>query len=333
MTLITTRYDARSTADDVVAGLDLTGTRAVVTGASSGVGVEIARSLARAGCDVTLAVRDTVAGERVAADIAATTGRTPAVAPLDLVDRASVAAFVRGWDGPLHLLVNNAGIMAGPLRRTAEGWESQFATNHLGHFALALGLHDALAEAATARHAVFGGARVVAVSSSGHLGSPVVVDDLHFDRRPYDEWAAYGQSKTANVLFAVEATRRWADDGIVANAVMPGGIRTGLQKHVPQATQDGWAEDERAGRLVMKTTQQGAATSLVAAVAPEFAGTGGHYLEDGDESPTVANDAQTGTGVRAWALDPAAAAELWEVSTALLASGRSGPRADGDART
>ncbi len=319
MTLITTSYGPGTTADEVVAGIDLSGTSAVVTGGSSGIGVETARSLARAGAEVTLAVRDTAVGDRVAGDITASTGKPVRVARLDLVDRASIAAFVQAWEGPLHLLVNNAGIMAGPLQRTPEGWESQFATNHLGHFALALGLHDALATAAAQQHPVYGGARIVAVSSSGHLGSPVVFEDLHFDRRPYDEWAAYGQSKTANVLFAVEATRRWAVDSIVANALMPGGIRTGLQKHISQETQDSWADLERAGKLVMKSTQQGAATSLVAAVAPEFAHTGGHYLEDGNESATVANDVSTDSGVRAWALDPASAARLWDTSLALIA--------------
>jgi NAD(P)-dependent dehydrogenase (short-subunit alcohol dehydrogenase family) len=201
-------------------------------------------------------------------------------------------------------------VMASPLRRTAEGWELQLATNHLGHFALATGLYDALAAA--------GDARIVSVSSSGHLGSPVVFDDLMFERRPYDPWAAYGQSKTANVLFAVEATRRWAGDGIVANALMPGGIMTNLQRYVPQAVKDGWAELERSGAFTMKTPQQGAATTLVAAVAPELAGIGGRYLEDCQEAPTVANDAEASSGVRAWALDPVAAERLWDVSLDLL---------------
>ena len=314
MSLITTRFTATSTADEVAAGHRLDGRRAVVTGASSGIGIETARSLARAGAEVTLAVRDTDAGARVAADIVATTGNPRVrVARLDLTDRASIAAFVGSWTGQLDLLVANAGIMALPERQlTAEGWEMQFATNHLGHLALALGLHDALATA--------GRARIVSLSSSGHLTSPVVFDDLWFDRRPYDPWSAYGQSKTANVLFAVEATRRWAPDGIVANAVMPGGIMTNLQKHVSQEVRDSWAEGERSGRFTMKTPQQGAATTLVAALAPEFAGTGGHYLEDATEAPTVADDAEVGSGVRAWALDPGAATRLWDVSLDLLAT-------------
>ena len=311
MGLISTGFGATTTADEVVAGVDLTGRRAVVTGAASGIGVETARSLARAGAEVTLAVPDTGAGERVARDIVATTGNEQVrVAHLDLVDRATTGAFVQAWDGPLDLLVNNAGIMASPLARTPEGWESQFATNHVGHMALALGLHEALAAA--------GSARIVSVSSSGHLSSPVVFDDLHFERRPYEPWAAYGQSKTAKVLFAVEATRRWAGDGIVANALMPGGIMTNLQRHVPQSTKDDWAKMIETGRFTPKTPQQGAATTLVAAVAPEFAGTGGHYLEDCNEAPTVANDAQVQAGVREWALDPAQAQRLWDVTLGLL---------------
>lgn len=314
MDLITTPFGAATTADEVVAGLDLHGTRAVVTGGASGIGVETARSLARAGADVVLAVRDTTAGQRVAQDIEATTGRAVELAHVDLLDRRTVTAFTDAWTGALSLLVLNAGIMANPLTRTPEGWESQFATNHLGHFALTLGLHRAMAGA--------GGARIVSVSSSGHLASPVVFDDLHFERRGYSPWSAYGQSKTANVLLAVEATRRWYDDGIVANALMPGGIMTGLQKHVPQSTKDDWARMVEDGRFVFKTTQQGAATSLVAAVSPAFAETGGHYLEDCNESETVADDAEVGRGVRRWAKDPDAAHLLWETSCELLDQSR-----------
>ncbi|MBO0850573.1 MAG: SDR family NAD(P)-dependent oxidoreductase, partial [Pseudonocardia sp.] len=220
---ITTPFSAESTAAEVIAGVDLSDHRAVVTGGASGIGIETARALAGAGAEVTLAVRNMAAGERSAADIVESTGnKAVLLAELDLADQASVAAFVAGWDGPLHILVNNAGVMASPLMRTPRGWEMQFATNHLGHFALAIGLHDALAAA--------GGARIVSVSSSAHHRSPVVFSDIHFERREYDPWLAYGQSKTANVLFAVEATKRWAADGIRANALMPGGIRTNLQR-------------------------------------------------------------------------------------------------------
>lgn len=322
MTLISTGHGPRTTADGVVAGLDLAGVRAVVTGGASGLGLETARSLARAGARVTVAVRDPAVGGRAAVDIAATAGGVPvAVARLDLSDPASVAGFCRSWTGPLHLLVNNAGTMAGPLRRTALGWESQFATNHLGHFALAAGLHGALAAGAATAGAL-GGARIVAVSSSAHQFSGVVLDDLHFDRRAYDEWAAYGQSKTANVLFAVEATRRWADDGIVANAVMPGNIETGLQRHLPPDVMADYRRMQASGELPMKTTAEGAATTLIAAVAPELAGKGGHYLENGNEVRVVpdVDPFPPDGGVRRHALDPEQARRLWSASAELTST-------------
>ena len=212
--LIRTRFTAESTATEVVTGVDLHGRRAIVTGGSSGIGIETARALASAGADVTLAVRDTAAGKRAAADIVSgdPAARVSVVA-LDLAQAGSVRDFASSWEDPLHMLVNNAGIMAIPLSRTEQGWEMQFATNHLGHFALATALRSALSRAQ--------GARIVAVSSAGHFFSPVIFDDIHFERRPYDPWSAYGQSKTANILFAVAASSRWADDGIAANSLMP----------------------------------------------------------------------------------------------------------------
>ena len=304
-THITTPYSGQTTADDIVGGLDLAGQRMIITGGASGIGVQTAASLARTGAEVTLAVRDVKAGEQVAAQIIDATGNKHIlVAPLDLADQASVRSFVAGWEGPLHVLVNNAGVMAAPLMRTPEGWEMQFATNHLGHFALATGLHRSLASA--------GAARVVSVSSSAHLGSGVVFDDIHFRVRPYEPWAAYAQSKTANVLFAVEGTRRWADDGIFINALMPGAIRTGLQRYVSDAELDRMRAATGSREVSWKTPQQGAATSVLLAVSPLLEGIGGRYFEDCNEA--LPNVPGTRRGVAAHALEPEAAARLWQVS-------------------
>ena len=314
---IATGFDARSTAAEVVAGIDLTGRSAVVTGAASGSGVETARALAAAGAAVTLAVRDVDAARPVADDITATTGNTAvSVASLDLTDIASVDEFVAAWTGPLHILVNNAGVMTTPEAYTAPGWELQFATNHMGHFALALGLHDTLA--------ADGSARIVSVSSSGHGDSPVVFDDLFFDRRPYDPGQAYGQSKTANVLFAVEATRRWAVDGITANALMPGGIWTNLQRHWDPDVLDRTKEMVAASGMAAKTPEQGAATSVLLATSPALRGIGGRYFEDCHEAVVVPEIVDGISGVRDYALDPDAARRLWDISLDLLTKARSG---------
>jgi len=265
-------------------------------------------------------VRNPTAGRAVAESIKESTGALrPRVLPLDLADQDTIARFVEAWSGPLHVLINNAGLVTSGLERTHEGWELQFATNHLGHFALTVGLHDALALGATERD----GARIVALSSTAHMRAGVDFDDLHFERRAYDPQIAYAQSKTANSLFAVEATRRWASDGIVANAVNPGGVATGLQRNFTTKQKESLDAAEAAGVFAYKTIEQGAATSIVAAVAPEFAHTGGHYLDDAQEAYTAPNDADLAEhphGVKEWALDPAAAARLWTVSTGLLRS-------------
>ncbi|WIB68928.1 SDR family NAD(P)-dependent oxidoreductase [Curtobacterium sp. MCBD17_035] len=314
--LIRTRFDAESTAADVLVDVDLMGLRAIVTGASSGLGVETARALTAAGAAVTLAVRNTSAGTAVADVVAHSTGRRPDVRHLDLADRASVAAFVAHWEAPLHLLVNNAGVVTGGLERTAEGRELQFATNHLGHHALANGLRRSLARGAAERD----GARIVALSSTAHMRANVDLDDLDFTRSEYDPQIAYARAKTANSLFAVAATRRWADDGIVANAVNPGGIATGLQRNFSAAQKASLEAAEAAGVFAYKTVEQGAATTMVAAVAHEFAHTGGHYLDDCQEAYTVPNEASLADhphGVKAWALDPDAADRLWRASEEL----------------
>ena len=302
-----TPFDFHSTAAQVVAGIDLSGKRVLVTGAASGIGVETARALAGARAEVTMAVRNVEAGKAVADDVRRTTGNERIhVWPLDLADQRSIATFVASWRDPLHVLINNAGIMAVPdLQRTREGWEMQLATNYLGHFALTLGLHDALAAA--------GEARVVSVSSSGHMFSPVVLDDLHFAYRPYEPVLAYGQSKTANVLLAVGITQRWASEGITANAVMPGAIATSLQRHTGGL---------RTPPALRKTAQQGAATSVLLASWPGLKGIGGRYFENNQEAQVVANNNGYASGVAPYALDVENAERLWLHAERLLATAR-----------
>ncbi|HEY3926443.1 MAG TPA: SDR family NAD(P)-dependent oxidoreductase [Acidothermaceae bacterium] len=308
---IITPFGAESTAAQVIEGIDLTGKRTIVTGGASGIGVETARALASAGAEVTLAVRNVEAGESTAAAIIDSTGNKQIlVAPLDLADQASVAAFVAAWDGPLDVLINNAGVMASPLMPTPQGWEMQFATNHLGHFALATGLHSALA--------AVGNARVVSVSSSAHHRSPMVFEDIHFERREYEPWSAYGQSKTANVLFAVEATKHWANDGITVNALMPGGIRTNLQRYVSEEELDRLRAAAGATAAKWKTPEQGAATSILVATSPLLDGIGGRYFEDCNEA--LVGELSARNGVAAYALDPDAATRLWQVSLDTLAA-------------
>ncbi|MFI9778407.1 SDR family NAD(P)-dependent oxidoreductase [Streptomyces sp. NPDC051956] len=308
-------FGATTTAAEILNGVDLHGRRAVVTGASSGIGVETVRALAAAGADVTLAVRNTDAGarvtERLEAELPSGSGKLT-VGRLDLADRSTVTEFVSAWDGPLHILVNNAGLMAPPeLARTPDGREMQFGVNHLGHFALAVGLHPALAAA--------GGSRVVSVSSIGHLFSPVVFDDLDYRFRPYDPWTSYGQSKTANALFAVGAAERWADDGITANALMPGNIAdTSLARHMDMQQV---ADFIASGELALppgKTVEQGAATSVLMAASPTVEGITGRYFEDCAEAKPVTQRAGAVAGVAPYALDPDNAARLWAVSEAFV---------------
>ncbi|BEP13045.1 SDR family NAD(P)-dependent oxidoreductase [Acidothermaceae bacterium B102] len=305
----TTPFGHDTTAAEVVVGVDLTGKRAVVTGAASGIGVETARALATAGAEVTLAVRDLGAGEAVAKEINGATGRDDVrVGYLDLAKRSSVEAFVSDWSGPLNILVNNAGVMASPRMYTVDGWELQFGTNHMGHFILTTGLRPALAAA--------DGARVVSVSSSGHLRSSVDFDDLRFMQREYDPWLAYGQSKTANIWMANEIAVRWRDDGIVANSLMPGAIHTNLQRHVSAQELDRLRA--RSGPDIgWKSVEQGAATSVLLAASPLVAGVTGRYYENCNEAEPNAGGARTGYAT--WAYDEAGAARLWDTSLQLLA--------------
>lgn len=303
MSTTQTAFDATTTAAEIVAGVNLSGKRAIVTGASSGIGIETARALVQAGADVTLAVRDVEAGARVARDIG--TDRVH-VAELDLSQQSSIATFASAWRGRLDILVENAGIMASPEKRTAEGWEMQFATNHLGHFALALGLHAALKEA--------GHARVVVVSSVGHINGDIQFDDPNFERHPYDPWKAYSQSKTANILFAVEAAKRWKADGIAVNALNPGRIgETNLSRFMdaPPA-----AFDPKSTDVSYKNVQQGAATSVLLAASPLVEGVTGAYFEDC--VPAVPHKPGVRRGVASYAIDPERAERLWAMSLRLL---------------
>lgn len=308
---ITTPFGATSTADQVIAGVDLGGKRAIVTGASSGIGEETARALANAGAEVTLAVRNLAAGHAAAAAIAESSGSGRVhVAPLDLSDRRSVHSFVAAWRGPLHILVNNAGIMATPEHRTAEGWEMQFATNHLGHFALTTGLHEALAAS--------GEARIVNVSSCGHVSGEVLFDDPNFERHPYSAWAAYFQSKTANVLFTVELAKRWSPEAITANALHPGRIvSTGLMRNTDPSARPP-VDPEDSAVVWAKDIPQGAATSVLLAASPLVQGVTGRYFEDCQEAEPYTQGISS--GVAGYALDPQKAARLWQLSLEFLAT-------------
>lgn len=300
-------FSADSTASDVVAAIDLSGRRALVTGGGSGIGRETARVLAKAGAEVTITARDVASGQEAAADIIAATGNNQVfVAPLDLRGSSSIRALVNSWTGPLHILVNNAGIVLTEKRLTTDGWEEMFATNYLGHFALTTGLHSALAAG--------GNARVVTLSSDAHLSSPVVFDDINYENRQYDWSTAYGQSKTAAILFAVEASRRWAQDGITVNAVHPGAVgATGLARHMSEDVLSGLMAS---AEFVPKTLEQGAATPVFVSTSPLLEGVGGLYFEDLSQ----AEEAQPGgaTGVADYALDRVAAQQLWQISERAL---------------
>lgn len=321
----TTELGWDTTADEAIVGIDLRGIRALVTGGTSGIGAETGRVLAAAGAEVTLTGRNLEAGARVVEEIATRhQGASVRIAALDLSDGNSVSAFAAAWSGPLHLLVNNAGVMALPTRMLSPaGHELQFATNHLGHFALATALHSALA-AGAADPVVTGGplgrARVVSLSSRGHLRAPVDFDDVDFKhRRPYDPMIAYGQSKTANVLFAVDAARRWADDGITVNAVHPGAIlETNLSRHMAPEVLEGI---QASNLQAFKSIEQGAATSVVVSTAPALAGVSGRYFEDcrqaevlGPDEPDIASQPR---GVAWYALDQDNARRLWTLSQEL----------------
>ena len=310
---ITSPFGAFTPAREVALGHDLTGKSAVVTGAATGIGVETARALAEAGAAVTLAVRNREAGETIAAEINRTAkGAKASVGPLDLSNLASVRAFADEWgDAPLHILINNAGVMACPQSYTADDLEMQIGTNHFGHALLTLSLARALEKGAKAGRT----ARVIELTSIGHRRSNINWDDPHYRTRAYDKWESYGQSKTANSLFAVGFNQRFKDRGVTANAVMPGGIMTPLQRHLPREEMIAFGWIDEAGNVAQgfKTTEQGASTSVWAAVGSELEGIGGLYLENCAQAEP-ANPENPRGGVWPWALDPEGADRLWAIT-------------------
>ncbi|MFF0011151.1 SDR family NAD(P)-dependent oxidoreductase [Streptomyces sp. NPDC005374] len=301
-------FGAHSTADDVLAGVDLSGKLAIVTGGYSGLGLETTRALTKAGARVVVPARRPDTAREALAGLDGVE-----LDELDLGDLESVRAFAERFlasGRTVDLVIDNAGIMACPETRVGPGWEAQFATNHLGHFALINRLWPAIEP---------GGARVVSVSSRAHHFHGMRWDDVQW-RTGYDKWQAYGQAKTANVLFAVHLDELGADRGVRAFALHPGGILTPLQRHLPKAemVERGWI-DEQGNALNpsgFKSPEQGAATQVWAATSPQLAGMGGVYLEDCDIAEPAVDGDESG-GVKAWATDPEQAARLWTLSAEL----------------
>lgn len=301
---------------EVVKGIDLSGKTAIVTGGSSGIGIETARALASAGARVILSVRSRMLAEDAAADIRKTTGNDKVgVADMDLGDWASVRNFADSFlatGQPLHILINNAGIMATPERRIMGNVESQFGTNHLGHMLLTCKLAPALLKGAPAR--------VVCLTSIGHRRSGIKFDDPNFEKTPYDKWEAYGQSKTADSLFAVELNRRLEPRRVTAYAVHPGGIMTNLQRDMSAAEINamGWLDKDGKPREGFKTPAGGASTAVWCATSPLLAAGGGVYCEDCNIAELKPANDPTFTGVRSWAVDQEAAKKLWSLSEKML---------------
>ena len=319
---MTKTFDATSTTDEVLAGVDLTGKRVLVTGVSAGLGVETARTLAAHGAQVVGAARDLAKAERATAEIRAqaANGGALELVELDLASLGSVRNCADGLvaDGrPFDIVIANAGVMRTPLGRTADGFETQFGTNHLGHFVLVNRIASLIAP----------GGRLVNVSSSGHRYSDVDLDDPNFERAPYDPMIAYGRSKTANILFAVEFDRRHRARGVRATALHPGGILTELDRHMQpgelQATVDRInAELTAEGRppFQFKTIPQGAATSVWAACVASAEEVGARYCEDCQVSQvTEGLISPVSPGVRPYALDPEHAKALWAKSEEMVA--------------
>jgi len=309
-------FHAKSTAMVVLNGIDLTGKNAIVTGGYSGIGTETVRALAAAGATVTVPARRLDQAKEVLDDFP---GKLE-IAQMDLANLSDVRAFAENYlatERPLHILINNAGIMACPEGRVGPGWERQFGVNHLGHFALTKALLPALQKA--------DGARVVALSSTAHIRSDVHWGDPHFHNHPYDKWDAYGQAKSANALFARQVDHLWQGDGIRAFSVHPGGIFTPLQRHLPdeEMVALGWKNPDGSVpeqvAAMFKTPAQGASTSTWAATNPMLDGMGGVYCENCDIAQAATPESQRWEHAREWICDDEKAERLWAMSEEMLA--------------
>ncbi|XVV09035.1 SDR family NAD(P)-dependent oxidoreductase [Actinoplanes sp. CA-131856] len=292
-----TPFDRRTTADEVLKGIDLTGRRYIVTGGASGIGLATAQALSRAGAEVTVATRRPSGDHRA----------------LDLSDLDSVRAFTEAWDGPVHGIVANGGVMALPTRETAQnGWESQLAINFLGHFALVTGLHSHLRAA--------GESRVVVVSSGIQAKGAFDFDDPHFERQPYDPWKAYRNSKVAGSLFSVALARRWAADGVLANTADPGYVATNLQRHLDEDTLRAFGMAGENAQLpdYFSTPEEAAATNVLLAAYPLPKEVNGRYFIYCQEAEPVPGGPDAAGGVAPWSLDPAEADRLWELAEKAL---------------
>ena len=303
-------FSAETTAAQVICGVDLSGKNAIVTGGYSGIGLETTRTLLSVGAKVIVPARDLSKAKRALAPMLDVIADT-----LDLMDPISIDAFANRFvvsGRALHILVNNAGIMANPLTRDARGYESQFSTNHLGHFQLTARLWPALVRAK--------GARVVSLSSIGHRRAPVDFADPNFEHRQYDRWVAYGQSKTANALFAVSLDTIGEPHDIRAFSVHPGGVITDLVRYMSADELRAYGVLDEHGQPIidparnMKTSEQGAATSIWCATSPQLKGLGGVYCENCDIAVPVSGDSQELRGVRPWAIDRESAGKLWKLS-------------------
>ncbi|UJR07705.1 hypothetical protein I4U23_011990 [Adineta vaga] len=315
--MTTTNFHAKSTALEVVKGLNanLDGKLVLITGGTSGIGVETARALATANAHVIITARDMNKGAEVVEDLKKTTGNDKIeVMELDLNSLQSVRNFVKQFRArnlTINILICNAGIMACPYSKTVDGFETQFGVNHLAHFLLATSLVPELKSGKPSR--------LVVVSSIANRRGGINWDDINWEKN-YDKWVAYGQSKTANILFAKQFNKLYSSEGIQAYALHPGGIMTNLVKYIPVEEQQamGWFKED--GSLVdrFKNVEQGASTSVYAALAPELDNHGGEYLENCAISQGVNLDSKQFWGMGPHAIDMDAAERLWKLSEELV---------------